>query len=122
MVAQSSTEPKYVSDATTANQAIWLRKVLKDLEQHQNEATEIKVGNEYAVAIKKNLIQHGRTKHISVKFHAIREAEKLGEINVMHFNFEDQLGDIMTKALPKARFETLRRSLGVSRKNAKEEC
>ena len=96
--------------------------ILINLEQHQNEATENKVDNKSVIAITKNHVQHGRTKHINVKFHAIREAEKLGEINVMHFNFEDQLGDIMTKALPKARFETLRRSLGVSRKNAKEEC
>ena len=34
VVAQSSTEVEYVSAAATANQAIWLRKVLKDLEQH----------------------------------------------------------------------------------------
>ena len=122
VVAQSSAEAEYISAAAAANQAIWLRKVLLDLGQQQNEATVIWVDNKSAIAITKNPTQHGKTKHIKVKYHAIREAEKQGEVNLQRCNSDMQLADILTKALPKARFDYLKAKLGVSKKNLKEEC
>ena len=71
VVAQSSAEAEYISAAAAANQAIWLRKLLTDLGQNQADATVIWVDNKSAIAIAKNHVQHGRTKHINVKFHAI---------------------------------------------------
>ncbi|RVW71157.1 hypothetical protein CK203_059823 [Vitis vinifera] len=59
------------SFAAAANQAIWLRKLLTDLGQSQADAIVIWVDNKSAIAIAKNHVQHGRTKHINVKFHAI---------------------------------------------------
>ena len=35
-------------------------------------------------------IHHGRTKHINVRFHALRDAEKSGEINLVHCITEEQ--------------------------------
>ncbi|RVW32090.1 Retrovirus-related Pol polyprotein from transposon RE2 [Vitis vinifera] len=122
VVAQSSAEVEYISAAAAANQAIWLRKLLTDLGQSQADATVIWVDNKSAIAIAKNPVQHGRTKHINVKFHAIREAEKNGEVNLVHCCSENQIADILTKALSKAKFEELRSRLGVSKKILKEEC
>ncbi|XP_022753606.1 uncharacterized protein LOC111301868 [Durio zibethinus] len=59
------------------------------------------------LTITKNLVQHGRTKHINVKFYVVREVKKLGVVNLMHCNFEYQIPDIMTKDLLKAMFEFL---------------
>ncbi|RVX04494.1 Retrovirus-related Pol polyprotein from transposon RE1 [Vitis vinifera] len=122
VVAQSSAEAEYISVAAATNQAIWLRKLLTDLGQNQADATVIWVDNKSAIAIAKNPVQHGRTKHINVKFHAIREAEKNGEVNLVHCCSENQIADILTKALSKAKFEELRSRLGVSKKILKEEC
>ena len=57
-----------------------------------------------------------------MKFHALREAEKNGEISLKYCSSDEQLADIFTKALPRAKFEALRAKLGVSKKNLKEEC
>ena len=84
----------------------------------QAEATEIYCDNQSAMA--KNPMFYGRTKHIKIKYHFIREVEK--KIRLVHCNSEDQIVDILTKALPKAKFETLRTRLGVFSKSAKEEC
>ena len=65
-------------------------------------------------------MQHRRTKHINVNFHAIREAEKNSEVNLVHCCSENQIADILTKALSKAKFEELRSRLGVSKKNSQE--
>ena len=122
VVAQSTAEAEYVSAAAAANQALWLRKLLNDLNERQEEATVIFCDNKSAICIAENPIQHGRTKHISVKYHAIREAERNGEVKLVHCSSDDQLADILTKALPKNRFETLRERLNVFSKSAKEEC
>ncbi|KAA3469003.1 Retrovirus-related Pol polyprotein from transposon TNT 1-94 [Gossypium australe] len=121
MVAQSSAEAKYVSTEVVANQAIWLRKILANLEQNTNKATVILVDNKSAIAITKNPVRHGRTKHMNVTFHAIREAERLGEISVRYCKSEDQVADVLTKAISRPRFEFLRTKLGVSQKNLNEE-
>ena len=69
----------------------------------------------------KNPVFHGRTKHIKIKYHFVREAEVEKEVRLVHYNSEDQIVDILTKALFKVRFETLRTRLGVSSKSVREE-
>jgi len=121
IVAQSTAEAEYISAAAAANQAIWLRKIMKDLGEEQTKATTIWIDNKSAISMAKNPVQHGRTKHINVKFHAIREAERMKEVKLMHCSSENQLADILTKPLPKTRFEMMRSKLGVSKENLKEE-
>ena len=77
-------EAEYISAAGATNQAIWLRKILSDMGQVQNQATKVWVDNKSAIALSKNPVQHGRTKHIKVKYHAIREAERLKEVELKH--------------------------------------
>ncbi|XP_007014182.2 PREDICTED: uncharacterized mitochondrial protein AtMg00810 [Theobroma cacao] len=52
-VAQSSAEAEYVSAATAANQAIWLRKILHDLGFPQATALDLFVDNKYAIVMAK---------------------------------------------------------------------
>ncbi|KAF2297899.1 hypothetical protein GH714_004897 [Hevea brasiliensis] len=54
--------------------------------------------------------------------YAVREAEKNKEVKLVYCSSKVQIADIVTKALPKARFHKLRSMLGVSIKNSKEEC
>lgn len=100
-----------------------MRKILEDLKLKQDRATEILCDNKSAIAMVKNPVFHGRTKHIKVKYHAIREAEKEGEVKLLHCGTEEQLADIFTKALQKEKFEMLRERMGVpSSICIKEEC
>ena len=122
VVAQSSAEAEYIVAAGAANQAIWLRRVLDDLEMGPREATVIKVDNKSAISMAQNPVLHGKSKHIKVKFHALRQAEQSKEIKLEHCRSEVQIADIMTKALQKSKFEDLRAQLGVLKKNLKEEC
>lgn len=100
VVAQSTAEAEYISLA----------------------AVDLFCDNKSAIAIAQNPVQHGRTKHINVKFHAIREAEKNLLIKVHHCSTEVQLADLMTKALPPTRLEFLKTRMGMSKANIKEEC
>ena len=70
----------------------------------------------------KNPIHHSRTKHIAIKYHFIKEAKATKEIKLDYYRTEDQIADILTKALPRPRFEELRAMLGVTKICIKEEC
>ncbi|KAL4387685.1 hypothetical protein GQ457_09G013510 [Hibiscus cannabinus] len=60
--------------------------------------------------------------HMKIKFYALQEAQQHKEVKLVHCPSEYQLADILTKALPKGRFEFLRFKLGMMAKSLKEEC
>ncbi|KAL0373689.1 UNVERIFIED_CONTAM: Retrovirus-related Pol polyprotein from transposon RE1 [Sesamum radiatum] len=120
-VAQSSAKAEYIAAAATSNQATWLRRILEDMGEKQEEPTTIYCDNKSAIAITKNPVQHNRTKHIDIKYHALREATTRGEIELKYCSTEEQLADMFTKALPRNKFEELRTKIGVSQKHIKEE-
>ncbi|KAF5764205.1 putative RNA-directed DNA polymerase [Helianthus annuus] len=72
VVALSTAEAEYVAAGTGACQAIWMRKMLKELGHEQLEATPIICDNESTIFLTKNQGFHSRTKHISIKYHFIR--------------------------------------------------
>ncbi|TXG56303.1 hypothetical protein EZV62_017616 [Acer yangbiense] len=117
-VAQSSAEAEYVTSATTTSQVIWLRRIFKDMGEKYNQATKILCDS----AMAKNPVFHGQTKHITIKYHFLREAEANKDIELEYCRTEEQLADIFTKALPKVRFELLRSLIGVTKMCIKEEC
>ncbi|GJU76026.1 hypothetical protein Tco_1273096 [Tanacetum coccineum] len=73
----------------------------------------LKVDNISAIALVWNPVFHGRSKHIDIRYHFIREYVENGHINVEHVSGELQKADILTKALPRLKFVTMRQMLGV---------
>nr|GEZ30886.1 ribonuclease H-like domain, reverse transcriptase, RNA-dependent DNA polymerase [Tanacetum cinerariifolium] len=71
------------------------------------------VDNKYAIAPMKNLVFHERSKHIDTKYHFIRECIEREDIQVEFVNGEYQKADILTKALSKIRFLTMRQLIGL---------
>lgn len=113
VVAQSSAEAEYVAAAKATSQAIWLRRILEDIGEKQQEATILFCDNKSAISIAKNPVNHERTKHIAIKYHFIRDAVEQGEIQLEYCKTQEQLADIFTKALPKEKFCYLRERIGV---------
>ena len=120
-VALSTAEAEYVAAAEATSQAIWLRRILKEMSEYQDKPTVIYCDNKSAIAMVKNPVHHHRTKHIAIKYHFIREAEANNKVRLEYCTTEDQIADIFTKALPRPRFELLRAMLGVTEFCIKEE-
>lgn len=57
-----------------------------------------------------------------MKYHFLHEAEKDGEVHLVYCNLNDQVADILTKALPKCKFKDLRVKLGLFKRKLKKEC
>ena len=113
VVAQSTAEAEYIAAVAAVNQALWLRKLLTDLDMKQEVSTKVFVDNQATISIANDPVFHGKTKHFKIKLYFLREVQKEGDIQLVYCNTESQNADILTKALPKIRFEFLRERLGV---------
>lgn len=113
VVALSTTEAEYMAAASSASQAVWLCRLLAELHQEQNFPTTIYCDNRSAIALTRNPVFHGISKHIDIKFHYIRDLVTEGEILLDFCKSEDQIADIFTKPLGAEVFYIMKEKLGV---------
>ena len=112
-VALSSCESEFMAATTAACQALWLQRLLSELTGWKQERINLYVDNVSAIALMKNPVFHGRSKHIDIRYHFIRECVEKEQIYVEHISGVKQKADILTKALPRLKFDTMREMLGV---------
>lgn len=112
-VALSSCEAEFMAATAAACQAIWLRKMVGQITGNYIEPVVLYIDNRSAIDLAKNPVFHGRSKHIDIRYHFIRECVENGEIVVKHISTDLQRADVLTKALPAARFGKMRTLLGV---------
>nr|GEY87202.1 zinc finger, CCHC-type [Tanacetum cinerariifolium] len=77
---------------------------LSELTGWKEERITLKVDNVSAISLIRNLVFDGRSKHIDIRYHFIRECVENGHITVEHVSGELQRADILTKALPRLKF------------------
>ena len=112
-VALSSCEAEFMAATAAACQGIWLRNLLNQVTEESIGPVVILVDNKSAIDLAKNPVFHGRSKHIDIRYHFIRECVERGEIVIKHVSTEFQRADILTKALTTVKFERMRQLLGV---------
>lgn len=115
IVTLSTTEAEFVAATSCACQAIWLKKILEELHFKQEGATAIYCDNSSTIKLSKNPVLHGRSKHIDVKVHFLRDLTKEGVIDLIYCRTEDQVADIFTKPIKLAAFQKLRKLLGIGK-------
>ncbi|GKC14902.1 hypothetical protein Tco_1011684, partial [Tanacetum coccineum] len=103
---------EYVSLSACCAQVIWMRTKLLDYGFRFNKIP-IYCDSKSAIAISCNPVQHSRTKHINIRYHFIKEHVEKGTIELYFVGTEYQLADLLTKALPKERFEFLVHKIGM---------
>lgn len=113
MVALSTCEAEYITAAAGACQGVWLSRIVADLVGGDIQKFRLLVYNKSAIELSKNPVFHERSKHIDTCFHYIRECISNGMVDVDHVRTDNQIVDILTKALGRIRFIELRQKLGV---------
>lgn len=79
----------------------------------QGFGTVLWCDNSSTIKLSKNLVLHGRSKHIHVRYHFLRELVNEGVIGLEYCSTHEQLSDVMTKAVTLDVFEKQRGNLGV---------
>jgi Reverse transcriptase (RNA-dependent DNA polymerase) len=117
IVTLSTCEAEYVAACSCVCHSLWLRKLLKEMNFSQENATNIRVDNKSAIELAKNPVHHERSKHIDVRFHFIREHVKNDDVEMTHVASRDQVADIFTKPLSAELFNKFKKLLGMQARN-----
>ncbi|KAD2804667.1 hypothetical protein E3N88_38044 [Mikania micrantha] len=112
-VALSSCEAEFMVASAAACQAIWLRGLLAEITGKEEAQVEIKVDNKSAIALIRNPVFHGLSKHIDTRYHFIRESVEKEQIRIEYVSGDEQKADILTKALPRIKLEEMKIKLGL---------
>jgi hypothetical protein len=112
VVATSTAEAEYISASMAVKTALWVRKILSEI-WGRAVPMPLLCDNQSALQM---MTQHtsgynGRTKHIDLTYHFIRDRYHRGDISVMFVSSNEQMADAFTKALPGAAFGTAMESL-----------
>uniref|UniRef100_A0A151UDF9 Retrovirus-related Pol polyprotein from transposon TNT 1-94 n=1 Tax=Cajanus cajan TaxID=3821 RepID=A0A151UDF9_CAJCA len=113
IVTLSTTEAEFVAAAYCVCQGIWIKRILEELGVKLEESLSILCDNSSAIKLSKNPVMHGRSKHIDVRFLFLRNLCKEGIIELKYCTTEEQLADVLTKALKKESFMRIRSNLGM---------
>lgn len=113
-MARSSTEAEYRSIASTTAEVCWILSLLCELGIKVTTTPTIYSDNKGATYLSANPVFHSRMKHLALDYHFVRQQVQSRNDRVTHVSSHDQLADIMTKPLSRARFNDLAIKIGIT--------
>ena len=115
-VSLSTSEAEYIALSLAIQEGKWVHRLLCEILTAANkQAPGLKIfeDNQSCIKMTKNPVNHGRAKHIDIKYHHIRDEVKRGEVELQYCETSIMLADILTKALPGPRHKELTAALGI---------
>lgn len=112
LVTTSTTDAEYVAAWMACREAIWLSKLLSDMQLPLEGPVKLYEDNAGCIFISKNP-ETKRSKHIDVKFHYVRECVWNKKIELVYIESSNQLADIFTKSLSKQSFWNFLFKIGI---------
>ena len=115
-VSLSTSEAEYTALSLTIQEGKWIHRLLCEILTAAGYAKPklvIQEDNQSCIKMTKNPVNHGRAKHIDMKYHHIRDEIKRGEVKVDYCETSVMLADILTKALHGPRHKDMTAALGI---------
>jgi len=106
-------EAEYVVATTCFTQVLWMKQNLQYLQVKFHEPITIFFDNTSSISISKNPMMHFKTKHISIKYHFVREKVVERNIKLKYVGTKEQIANIFTKQLPHEEIEYLCQKLTI---------
>ncbi|CAI7872004.1 unnamed protein product [Closterium sp. NIES-54] len=97
--ALSSMESEYMALFRAVREIVWQRRLLAELGEEQQGPTPLDCNSQGAIALAKNPVLDGLTKHMRVKWHWTRSMVAAGEVELHYVKTTRQPADMMTKRL-----------------------
>jgi hypothetical protein len=116
-IALSTMEAEYVACLAAVQEAVWLRRFLQHLEIVRDALNPVTIhcDSMAALAYAKDPKYHGRTKHIDIRYHYIRDMIAQKEVVLKHISTSRMVADPLTKPIARDVFQAHVRSLGLRR-------
>jgi hypothetical protein len=105
--ALSSCEAEFLALSDALKEVLWLRQALLELDVKFTSPIEIKIDNQAAINLSKNAVNHQRTKHIDIRYFRIREEVEEGRVSVAYVPTNENISDLLTKAVTAQQFFSL---------------
>jgi hypothetical protein len=112
-VSQSSTEAEYKAIADATAEIMWVQTLLKELNISSPRPARLWCDNIGAKYLSANPAFHGRSKHIEVDYHFVRERVFHKLLNIDFVSSKDQVADGFTKALSVRLLENFKNNLNL---------
>jgi hypothetical protein len=75
--------------------------------------TMILCDNQSCIKMTENPVFYGRSKHIEIRYHFIRDMVQRGALKLQYISTDEQVADVLTKPLSCVKFEHFRDKLGI---------
>ena len=117
--SQSTSETEFLAMGDGVKEALFVNGMLQFLRPSRKpRKIDFFEDNEGAIALAENSLSSSMSKHIDVRHHFLRNLTEEGMIEVTHVPSEKKHADILTKALPRDRFE-VHRDFALNSRNEK---
>ncbi|CAI7753947.1 unnamed protein product [Closterium sp. NIES-54] len=97
--ALSTVESEYMALFRAVQKIVWQRRLLAELGEEQQGPTPLYCDSQGSIALAKNPVLHGLTKHMGVKWHWTRSMVAAGDVELHYMKMTVQFADMMTKRL-----------------------
>ena len=113
--ALSTCEAEYMAATEAAKEAIWLKGLINELRIPEVKilAVPLMIDNNAALKLTRNTEFHARTKHINIRYHFIREHVEEGNLDPVRVPTQENISDILTKALARPAFDAVAQKMGL---------
>lgn len=114
IVALSTSESELVALDSAAREALWIMSLFDQLRKPIKLPLQIWEDNQGTINITKNPVNHPGTKHIAVRYFAIREWIQEGRLKVGYLRTSEMIADALTKPLNGIQLRQLCLSMGMT--------
>ena len=104
LVALSTTESEYMALAEAGKEALWLKGFVNELGIDQG-GVQLYCDSQSAIYLAKHQVYHARTKHISVRYHKVRELIATGDVILEKVHTSENAADMLTKTVTADKFK-----------------
>ena len=113
IVATSTKAAETIAACTALQRADQVKELLQEFRMKSTNGIVVQVDNKPAIQAIQNEKPAAATKHLSIRYHFIKERVQDGDVDLVYVESKNQLADLFTKSLPRPQFERLRKAIKI---------